>query len=539
MDIEATRQHAERLLENHAYESCVFIASRLVTLSNKNASDIFLLARCLYSMQQPLKAIHVLESTGLLKNDQDPNYLRYVLLAAQSLRGAGKPEDVLRTTETVTVQDTIDASEAKARALRKWGEDLLPILSLICLERGKAFEAMDNHRKAISWMKIALHIDVRCYEALDRIVNSQLTSEDEVSLIDSLRRARCFSSTATTWMEPIVRCLVGRFDCSSPSDGRFQDAESIRALTDGPSLADDSFVLAVKADARLHQRDAKGAYDLTTRIFANDPTGFDRAALSHIAALVELGKTSELFHFAHVYVKQYPRKALSWYAVGAYYFSAKRFDMSRRYFSKATSWDSTLLAAWIGSAHAHAMHDESDRAMAIYRTAARLFPGSHVPVLGTAVEYLRTNNITLAEQFCRQALQLCEVDPAVYNELGVVLYKKRKFGEAAECFRQAIIRCAGVSQRVFSLAFEHLYFNLGHALRRSGNLTDATEAYELGLQNSPKSASGHAALGLTHHLLGQVLIAIEQYHIALGLRPGDSIVEELMDLATKDLVRLS
>jgi anaphase-promoting complex subunit 6 len=68
--------------------------------------------------------------------------------------------------------------------------------------------------------------------------------------------------------------------------------------------------------------------------------------------------------------------------------------------------------------------DESDQAMAAYRTASRLFIGSHLPVLFTAVEYLRTNNVTLAEQFALRARKMCPSDPLVLNELGVVCYRQ-------------------------------------------------------------------------------------------------------------------
>ena len=43
------------------------------------------------------------------------------------------------------------------------------------------------------------------------------------------------------------------------------------------------------------------------------------------------------------------------------------------------------------------------QAMAAYRTAARLFPGLHTPLLGMGMEYQRMNNLHLAEQMFLQA----------------------------------------------------------------------------------------------------------------------------------------
>lgn len=40
--------------------------------------------------------------------------------------------------------------------------------------------------------------------------------------------------------------------------------------------------------------------------------------------------------------------------------------------------------------------------MAAYRTAARLFPGLHLPLTGMGMEYQRMNNLHLAEQMFLQ-----------------------------------------------------------------------------------------------------------------------------------------
>ncbi len=45
--------------------------------------------------------------------------------------------------------------------------------------------------------------------------------------------------------------------------------------------------------------------------------------------------------------------------------------------------------------------------MAAYRTAARLFPGLHLPLLGMGCEYARMNNTALAEQLLLSAHRMC------------------------------------------------------------------------------------------------------------------------------------
>lgn len=67
--------------------------------------------------------------------------------------------------------------------------------------------------------------------------------------------------------------------------------------------------------------------------------------------------------------------------------------------------------------------DESDQALAAYRTAARLFPGLHTPLLGMGSTYQRMNNLHLCERCFLQAHAICPHDPAVSHELGVLAYR--------------------------------------------------------------------------------------------------------------------
>ena len=132
--------------------------------------------------------------------------------------------------------------------------------------------------------------------------------------------------------------------------------------------------------------------------------------------MTRLNLPSELFYLAHQLVEEYPQQAVSWFAVGCYYHVVADFENARRYFSKATTINHRFAPAWVGFGHAFAAQDESDQAMAAYRTASRLFPGSHIPWLGIGTEYLRTNHLHLALQYIRQAQELCPQEPLVLHE---------------------------------------------------------------------------------------------------------------------------
>ncbi len=172
--------------------------------------------------------------------------------------------------------------------------------------------------------------------------------------------------------------------------------------------------------------------------------------------------------------------------------------------------------------------DESDQAMAAYRTAARLFPGLHIPVLGMGMEYQRMNNLHLAERMFIQAQRLCPADPLVAHELGVLAYRNQQYEAAAMWLRRALDLLPG---RRLTAAWHPTVVNLGHAVRKQHQYSEAIELYEQALGLCPMQPGTYAALGYTHHLLGNTAAAIEHYHKALGLRPDDSFTAEMLTQA--------
>jgi anaphase-promoting complex subunit 6 len=220
--------------------------------------------------------------------------------------------------------------------------------------------------------------------------------------------------------------------------------------------------------------------------------------------------------------------------VGCYYYCVRRFDAARRFFSKATALDGAFVPAWIGFGHAFAAQDESDQAMAAYRTAARLFPGCHLPVLCIGMEYRRANNLSLAEQFFEKSRGICPADPLVHNELGVLAYRNKDYAKAVEHLLDAI----ALVPHPLTDEWEASVVNVAHAYRKMNDFDSAIEWYERALSLAPRCAGTHTALGFTHQLKGNFQTnmseAIECYHRALSLRPDDTFAQEMLTLALID-----
>jgi len=250
----------------------------------------------------------------------------------------------------------------------------------------------------------------------------------------------------------------------------------------------------------------------------------------HVCSMMRLDLHSELFYLAHQLVEEYPAAAVSWYAVGCYYHMIGDFENARRYFSKSTTIDHRFAPAWVGFGHAFAAQDESDQAMAAYRTASRLFPGSHIPWLGIGMEYLRTNHLHLALQYIRQAREICPAEPLVLHELGVLHYLNGEYDEAVGYFLQVAENCHEYDETVR----EPSIFNLGHAYRKKRDFDSAALWYRAALAINPRVASTYSALGFTLHLKGDLDAAIELYHQSLSLKPDDTFTCEMLSEALKD-----
>ena len=73
--------------------------------------------------------------------------------------------------------------------------------------------------------------------------------------------------------------------------------------------------------------------------------------------------------------------------------------------------------------------------------------------------------------------------------------------------------------------------NLGHAYRKIDDLENARRCYRKAIGLEPREGSIYTSLGLIFHLKGDYMQAIELYHQALGLKPGNTFASTLLNKA--------
>lgn len=295
-------------------------------------------------------------------------------------------------------------------------------------------------------------------------------------------------------------------------------------------------VLTKRAEKLLeNSRMPEEAYRLLRQAYLLDNAD-QRCLCAYIATLVQLGHRTELFYLGHELTKSGPKDAISWYAVGCYYWSCRKLDLAKKFLIKCTKLDSRFAKAFVALGVVLSAQDESEHAINAFRAATRLMPGDHRPLVMMAKELSKNNNPSHAIHLLSGALELAPSDPMVRNELGVVYMALDQVDYALVHLEIAAdtVRQYGATVGSYGVCGEEVFSNYATALRRQGRLSEALEWYDLCLVDSPQDANTHAAIGLTLHLLQRFDDAISAYHKALALHPTSAFCATMLSRALED-----
>lgn len=521
------RKIIQESFQKHLYTTAIFYADKLFSLS-PDVEDLYTLAECYFKNKEYHRVLHLLKKHGDIAGNDD----RLKLLAAQSLMERKDWDECLRyIDENAVAEGSRDEKMASVFALLK----------------GKVYELTENQENALIWYEKAVQLDPYCHEALDRLIgNHLLTLEKEVSLLRSLKLHE-----EDEWLRHMYAAKIAATNADSPMDpecGREREASQkpwckgrhrrLKQATVGEAFANNEYPVPYLPSALVHngqtltaqstryfsEGDYESCYHTSKKVLDEDP--FHLATWPvHIASLVMLDLKNAVFKSAHQLVNAYPTAAVSWFTAGCYYHMIKKYEHARRFFHKALVLDHTFAPTWIAYGHAFAQHDESDQALAQYRTASRLFPGSHLPWLFIGMEYVRTSSLQLAQQYLENSRTLMPADPHVYNELGVVAFFHKNYSKACDILLHAL--------SLSSTPHETFCTNLGHAFLKCKVYDRALEYFQQAYRLSPNS-SALSGIAFTLHCTGRIEEAIEYYHRALSMQHDDVFATEILKFAVQE-----
>ncbi|XP_060070640.1 cell division cycle protein 16 homolog [Ylistrum balloti] len=514
-DLTKLREKVRNYIDTHHYDSALFWADKIVSLSNGDVEDVYWYAQTLYLTGQYHRASKLLRTAKL---DKTHSACRYLAALCHY--------ECKEWQESLNILDMVDNNKLRSFTAPCHSESHIdtnnkePIEHSINLLRGKIYEAMDNRNLAVECFRESLRQDVYCFEAFDLLVNHHmLSAQEERELIDSLP----FALQCPEEEVELVRFL---YENKVKKYNKPQNQSLPNSLC---ALKENLDVVVNLAERHYYNCEFRDCYKITSMVLSKDPYNSQCLPL-HIAVLVELKNLKELFYLAHKLVDLYPNKPVSWFAVGCYYLLIPdNIEPGRRYLSKATSMDRVYGPAWLAFGHSFATENEHDQAMAAYFTASQLMKGCHLPILYVGLEYGLTNNSKLAERFFNQALSIAPEDPFVLHEMGVIAFQNLDWMKAHRYFKEALSKVECVSNQVMVEKWEPLLNNLGHTCRKLKRYEEALDYHRQAQVLSPQNPSTYSAIGYCYVLMGNNIMAVDYFDKALGIRRDDTFSTTMLN----------
>ena len=403
----------------------------------------------------------------------------------------------------------------------------------MCFLRGLCYAKQNAFDRAKECYKDAVRIDVQCFEAFEQLMKNCLMSPDEewqfLESLDfdaiSVRDDTSSSQEAAEFTKMLYTTRLSKY--KNPAGF----TAATETLSTHYNLATNADLLLSKADLLFTQCRFKDALAITNSILLDDKYNFNVYPL-HLACLYELELNNALFLVSHDLADNHQEEPCTWLAVGIYYLAINKVAEARRYFSKASMMDPHFGPAWIGFAHTFAAEGEHDQAISAYSTAARLFMGTHLPQLFLGMQNHMLNNMTLADEFLKTAYGLCNADPLLLNEMGVVFYHQERLVDAVKMFVKALEIADEIDSD--AQAWISTRANLGHAYRRLQQWDLALSEFDEVLRQGGKDPSIFCAKGLVLMEQRRLIDSVQVFHEALAISPQDTIATELLNKALEE-----
>ncbi|TFK40039.1 hypothetical protein BDQ12DRAFT_481499 [Crucibulum laeve] len=407
----------------------------------------------------------------------------------------------------------------------------IKVESSMCHLRGLLMLKLNRGDQAKQNFMEALALDVRCYDAFEQLISGEMmTPEEEWEFVQSLAYAAQTPEDAQ-FLQLMYTSRLRKYKHQA------EHALTRQKLVEEYGLGDNPDVLHAFADALYVNFRWADCFAITSRILGlvaiHNPT-----MPLHIACMFHLSHLhSKLFMLAHEMVDREPENPLSWYAVGVWYLSGGKWTQARQYFSKTSLMDPRFGPAWVAFGHTFALEGEHDHAVTAYSTCARMFTGSHLPLMFVGMEHISLSNFALADEALNAAHSMCDGDPLLMNERGVMAFNHGNYEFALQLFREAI-ELAETTQ-TSKKSWTNTYLNFATCCRKLRRLDEAKDNYLKVIELEPRHAIAHGFLGMTYHLMGNTEKAIVKYHETLSIDPINPHILELLNTALEQTAVLN
>ena len=500
----------DKYLSLNLYKNALFYAEKSLNFSLNHemksiSENIFTLAKCLYLNKEYSRCVNLIQKYNMVYFN-----LNFLILIGQALYNCEDYESLISflEKEPITFESPL-----------KNKSDTQILHSIRYLLIGKAYEMQENKQPAIRNYLLSLQYDPNNIEAFDILLNHQLLNlESKNNLLPTLS-----FSNDNYWLYDYFKSKIDdNIYMTEKSDIEIKENENENEekanVMDILYKNEDQDLMKMEAEKYFIARDYTNTFNKLRKINEEDFYNLEIIPML-CSCMIELNKVGELYSLAYKLANNCGDKYISWYAVGCYYYSIKKYDLSRKYFLKCNQLNKNFPEGWIALGNSYAGQDESDQALNAYRTCLRLFPGCHYSNLYIGMEFIRTNNFKTAFITFQNALLLSINDPLIYNEIGVVYYKQKQFEDAEKYFLKGVSICNNEDRAITT---QTLLLNLGHCYKKMKRFKDALQLYIKLYCIDSRNIDVLNAIGTTLALLGNNNLALEYLHKANFIKSNDN-----------------
>lgn len=507
--IERLRLWRHDALMQHLYGTAEFVADKVYSLTG-DPNDAFWLAQVYYGRGSYVRAVELLTKDML---ESVSIMCRYLLaLCFVNLQRYDEALDVVGESNPFAEDADQDA--------KKQNDGGVKLESSLCFLRGRIYAAQNNFAKAKQCFEEALLVDIKNFEAFEELTSKNLlTPREEWDLLEALELDFSVLDDNQGLIKDLYTLRLSKYLNGEKS------SQARKELIREHNLDTNVDVLRSEVETFHTQCKFSQCLDLCEVILERDEYNFSILPL-YISCLCELGAKNKLFLLSHKLAENVPKSPITWFSVATYYMVVDKIAEARKYFSKSSILDANFAPAWLGFAHTYAIEGEQEQAISAYSTAARFFPGIHLPNLFLGMQYMALNTLSLAEEYFTLSYDICPQDPLLLNEMGVMYFKRNDLQKAKKFLKRALEAVEELDPT--SKTSVSIQMNLAHAYRRLGENERAIKCFKSVLEVSNKSSDTYCSLGFLYLKTKQLQKAIDHFHIALELKPSNPAAQELL-----------
>ncbi|CDO94550.1 unnamed protein product [Kluyveromyces dobzhanskii CBS 2104] len=506
--VEKLRLWRHDALMQHHYKTAEHIGDIIYSMT-KDPNDAFWLAQVYYNQGSYIRAVELIFSDQL---DSESIMCRY--LAALCLFKLNKHE------EAIDIIGDTNPFQTEPTALGNT-DGGVKLESSMCLLRGRIYIALSNMDRAKECFKEAVQVDVKNYEAFDYLLSKHLlTTAEQWDLVRTLQ----FNDLDDN--EEMIRCLyISRL---SKYQRQTEIETASKVLTEKYYLKENRTVLLAEIELLNNQSKFTQCMKLCEQVLEADEYNIEVLPI-YIQCLHSFGAKNKLFLLSHKLAENFPKSPVTWFAVATYYLCMGKISEARKYFSRSSIMDPSFGFSWLGFAHTYVAEGEHEQALSAYSTAARFFPGTHLPYLYLGMQYNKMDDLSLAEEYFMMAYDMCPTDPLLLNELGVVYFKRQNYIKAKKYMKRA--HDAIKNMKSESKAWISIVINLGHTYRKLGEDERAVKCFKTVLESSKPNATIWCSLGFLYLRMKKIEKSVDSFHKALALDQGNQAANKLLKTA--------